>query len=241
MADINSGSARDMAYREGARSRQGRATPKMSPEMRPVISPQIHPEIQPEASAPHAAAIADGPGSSDGPEVETGRDPQGEDTLIGVVELLFFAYRDFTGEADAVLEQFGFGRAHHRVLHFVNRRPGLRVADLLDILRITKQSLARVLKELVDREFIIQEAGAEDRRERRLYPTPQGQTLADRLADLQTARIRSALDAAGPTAEEVTRAFLSGMIGPNGSGDARVSTNQPRGSRLSRGEGTDQP
>ena len=136
-----------------------------------------------------------------------------DDPLIGVVELLFFAYRDFTGEADVVLAQYGFGRAHHRVLHFVNRRPGLRVADLLDILRITKQSLARVLKQLVDREFILQEAGAEDRRERRLYLTAQGKALAVRLAELQTARIRSALDAAGPQSETVARAFLQGMIG----------------------------
>ena len=137
-----------------------------------------------------------------------------DDALIGVVELLFFAYRDFTGEADAVLEQYDFGRAHHRVLHFVNRRPGLRVADLLDILRITKQSLARVLKQLVDRGFITQEAGPDDRRERRLYVTRQGQDLALRLARLQTARIRAALDVAGAAAEPVTRAFLEGMIGP---------------------------
>ncbi len=70
--------------------------------------------------------------------------------LISHVELLFFAYRDFTGDADAVLEEYGFGRAHHRVLHFVSRNPGLRVANLLEILKITKQSLARVLKQLVE-------------------------------------------------------------------------------------------
>ena len=91
--------------------------------------------------------------------------PAPDPKLVMLVELLFFAYRDFTGEADEELAALGFGRAHHRVLHFVNRRPGLRVADLLNILKITKQSLARVLKELVDRGFIVQEAGAEDRRE----------------------------------------------------------------------------
>ena len=77
--------------------------------------------------------------------------PSRDDALVAIVELLFFAYRDFTHEADAVLEQFGFGRAHHRVLHFVNRKPGMRVADLLDVLQITKQSLARVLKERTEK------------------------------------------------------------------------------------------
>src|SRR3990170_3001162 len=83
--------------------------------------------------------------------------------LIEIVELLFFAYRDFTGEPDAILAELGFGRGHHRVLHFVGRRPGLRVAALLDILRITKQSLARVLKQLVDEGFIEVRSGETDR------------------------------------------------------------------------------
>src|SRR5882724_9246951 len=86
--------------------------------------------------------------------------------LITVIELLFFAYRDFTSEADAALAELGLGRAHHRVLHFVNRHPGLRVADLLEILKITKQSLARVLKQLVDEGWIEQKAGERDRRQR---------------------------------------------------------------------------
>ncbi len=133
--------------------------------------------------------------------------------LLELVELLFFAYRDFTGEADAVLSGYDFGRAHHRVLHFVNQRPGLRVADLLDILRITKQSLARVLKELVDRGFIVQMAGDTDRRERRLFVTEKGKGLADELVQLQTTRIAKALEAAGKDAEAATRAFLQGMIG----------------------------
>ncbi len=129
------------------------------------------------------------------------------------MELLFFAYRDFTSDPDAVLEKYGFGRAHHRVLHFVNRNPGLRVADLLDILRITKQSLARVLKQLVDEGFITQEAGRSDRRERRLYATQKGTRLADKLADLQIKRIRAALQSAGPGADEALRRFLFAMIG----------------------------
>ena len=76
-----------------------------------------------------------------------------------LIELLFFAYRDFIGDADALLAKISFGRAHHRVLHFVNRHPGMRVADLLDILKITKQSLGRVLRELVDDGYITQRAG----------------------------------------------------------------------------------
>src|SRR6266850_1515449 len=101
--------------------------------------------------------------------------------LLTFVELLFFAYRDFTREADAVLIEFGLGRAHHRVLHFVNRHPALRVADLLEILEITKQSLARVLKELVDQGWIVQKAGERDRRQRLLHATEKGADLARRL------------------------------------------------------------
>ena len=134
------------------------------------------------------------------------------DEFIACMELLFFAYRDFTADPDTVLSKYGFGRAHHRVLHFVNRNPGLRVADLLDILKITKQSLARVLKQLVDEGFIIQEAGQSDRRERRLYATQKGIRLADRLAELQVERIRAALRSAGPGADETTRRFLFAMI-----------------------------
>lgn len=133
--------------------------------------------------------------------------------LIACVELLFFAYRDFTGDADFVLDRYGFGRAHHRVLHFVYRNPGLRVADLLDILKITKQSLGRVLKQLVDEEFIIQQAGKADRRQRLLYTTPKGAKLAERLTELQIARIRTALDIAGAGTEEATHRFLFAMIG----------------------------
>jgi DNA-binding MarR family transcriptional regulator len=134
------------------------------------------------------------------------------DALLRTVELLFFAYRDFTGEADAVLSQFEFGRAHHRVLHFVSRRPGIRVANLLDILRITKQSLARVLKQLLDRGFIVQEAGEVDRRERHLFLTDKGRRLADELGRLQTAQISRALAAAGPSGDIAVRAFLLAMV-----------------------------
>jgi DNA-binding MarR family transcriptional regulator len=131
---------------------------------------------------------------------------------VALVELLFFAYRDFTAEPDAILAELGFGRAHHRVLHFVNRNPGLRVADLLAILKITKQSLARVLKQLVDEDYICQTAGAVDRRERRLDLTPRGRQLADRLLALQAHRLGAALGAAGPDATRAAESFLFGVI-----------------------------
>jgi DNA-binding MarR family transcriptional regulator len=128
------------------------------------------------------------------------------------VELLFFAYRDFTGDPDSILSELGFGRAHHRVLHFVSRNPGLRVADLLDILKITKQSLARVLRQLIEGQFIEQRMGAEDRRERRLYTTPAGTALAHKLSAPQLGRIASAMATAGPSAASMTDAFLYAMI-----------------------------
>jgi DNA-binding MarR family transcriptional regulator len=138
-----------------------------------------------------------------------------KERLLAYVELLFFAYRDFTAGPDAVLAEFNFGRAHHRVLHFVNRRPGLRVADLLDILKITKQSLARVLKQLVDEGYILQQAGEADRRERLLYATAKGSALAEKLASFQVARIAAALAEAGPGGERAALRFLAGMISPS--------------------------
>jgi DNA-binding MarR family transcriptional regulator len=134
--------------------------------------------------------------------------------LITCVELLFFAYRDFTGEADAVLAEFGLGRAHHRVLHFVNRNPGLKVQDLLAILKITKQSLARVLKLLLDQGWIQQVAGDADRRQRLLNTTAKGAELADRLDALQAKRIGKALATAGAGSETAMLRFLFAMIVP---------------------------
>jgi DNA-binding MarR family transcriptional regulator len=126
-----------------------------------------------------------------------------------VIELLFFAYRDFVSDPDHVLEKFGFG---HRVLHFVNRNPGMKVADLLDILRITKQSLGRVLKQLVDEGYVIQKEGPDDRRHRLLFVTPKGEQLAMKLAGLQTERITRALAGLGPNAHEAARNFLAAMV-----------------------------
>ena len=132
--------------------------------------------------------------------------------LLAYAELLFFAYRDFTRDPDAILQDFGFGRAHHRVLHFVTRHSGLRVADLLDVLKITKQSLGRVLKQLIDNGYIVQRAGSVDRRERLLYPTASGRALTKRLAAPQLVRLSEALKAAGPDAEIIVRRFLQAMI-----------------------------
>jgi DNA-binding MarR family transcriptional regulator len=129
-----------------------------------------------------------------------------------IIELLFFAYRDFVGDADHVLEEFGFGRAHHRVIHFVHRYPGLKVADLLDVLRITKQSLGRVLKQLLDEGYIVQKAGAKDRRERLLFATAKGEALVAKLAGLQTDRINSAFGELDPAGADTVRRFLRGMI-----------------------------
>src|SRR5665213_804374 len=129
-----------------------------------------------------------------------------------IIELLFFAYRDFVGDADNELETFGFGRAHHRVLHFVHRYPGLKVADLLDVLRITKQSLGRVLKQLLDEGYIVQKTGNNDRRQRLLFATAKGEALVAKLAGLQTDRINRALRDIGPEGAEPVRQFLRAMI-----------------------------
>jgi DNA-binding MarR family transcriptional regulator len=129
-----------------------------------------------------------------------------------LIELLFFAYRDFVGDPDEVLAKLGFGRAHHRVLHFVNRNPGIKVADLLDVLKITKQSLGRVLKQLIDDGYVAQREGEHDRRQRLLYVTPAGESLAMQLAGLQTARMSSVLGELGPGGRDLVRRFLAGMI-----------------------------
>lgn len=132
--------------------------------------------------------------------------------LVTFVEYLFFAYRDFTGDADDLLHDIGYGRAHHRVVHFVARHPGVRVADLLEILRITKQSLARVLKQLIDDEYIEQQSGTSDRRERHLYLTQKGLNLTDKLTKLQCARIGHALEIIKPANQNVVKDFLEAMI-----------------------------
>src|SRR6202163_4367378 len=138
--------------------------------------------------------------------------PAPADLRWDIIELLFFAYRDFVGDADHELEVFGFGRAHHRVLHFVHRYPGLKVADLLDVLRITKQSLGRGLKQLLDEGHIVQKTGNNDRRQRLLFATAKGEALVGKLAGLQTDRINNALRDIGPAGADTVRQFLRAMI-----------------------------
>ena len=152
------------------------------------------------------SGLAERPGASVVPAAAS------SEPVWDIIELLFFAYRDFVGDPDEVLSKLGFGRAHHRVLHFVNRNPGIKVADLLDILNITKQSLGRVLKQLIDQGYVVQKEGAQDRRQRLLYVTPKGEALALKLAGLQTQRINRAFGELGPGAHETARRFLTAMI-----------------------------
>lgn len=156
-------------------------------------------------------------GNADAAEASPGDD---------LIELLFFAYRDFVGDPDRILAQYGFGRAHHRVLHFVDRYPGLTIAELLDILRITKQSLNRVLKDLIEQGYIAQKTGQSDRRQRLLFCTPSGAGLAGDLTRVQTRRLARALAdpvaetgngpqaAAGASVHASAQGFLLAMIEP---------------------------
>lgn len=146
---------------------------------------------------------------------------QPQDDILALIELMFFAYRDFTGDPDDLLSKDGFGRAHHRILHFVHRNPGMRVADLLDILQITKQSLGRVLRQLVDRGYIEQRQGASDRRERRLYPTRRGSELAATLTDPQRRRIAVALEEMPKENCAVVKAFLLALVNEDNRAEVR--------------------
>ena len=135
-----------------------------------------------------------------------------EEELRQAMELLFFAYRDFTGEPDQILADYGFGRAHHRVIYFVGRHPGITVSELLAILRITKQSLSRVLGQLVREGFITQRAGLRDRRQRLLELTDKGRELETKLSERQQIRIARAYRKAGAEAVEGFRTVLTNMI-----------------------------
>lgn len=124
--------------------------------------------------------------------------PPSSDDFHDAIELMFFAYRDFIADPDVILAAHDFGRAHHRVLHFVAGNPGISIADLLEILRVTKQSLARVLRELIDAHYIEQRIGASDRRKRLLFLTPKGNALREKLIAPQEARFEAVLAAIGP-------------------------------------------
>ena len=140
----------------------------------------------------------------------------GSDVMpLDVMGLFYFAYRDFVGDADHLLEKQGFGRAHHRVLYFVNLKPGMPVADLLDILKITKQSLARVLRQLIDNGYIEQRTGESDRRQRLLYATDKGRKFFEVLSATQTSRIDAAIAALPPDGKRTVLRFFIGMVEPN--------------------------
>ncbi|HIJ63540.1 MAG TPA: MarR family transcriptional regulator [Rhodospirillaceae bacterium] len=135
-----------------------------------------------------------------------------EEDLRQGIELLYFAYREFTAEPDAILAQLGLGRAHHRAIYFIGRRAGITVSELLATLRITKQSLSRVLKQLLQGGFVIQAAGASDRRQRLLRLTDKGIELERRLTEAQRNRIAKAYREAGDEAVTGFRQVLTGLL-----------------------------
>jgi DNA-binding MarR family transcriptional regulator len=135
-----------------------------------------------------------------------------EEELRQGIELLYYAYRDFTAEPDAMLARYGFGRAHHRVIYFVGRHPQMSVSDLLAILRITKQSLSRVLGQLVRQGFIQQRPGSRDRRQRLLELTDKGVELERQLSENQRQRIAKAYREAGAQAVDGFRKVMLGII-----------------------------
>ena len=137
-----------------------------------------------------------------------------EITDLETIELLFFAYRDFISDPDLMLRNLGFGRAHHRTLYFVSRNPGMTVAELLSILKITKQSLARVLRQLIDSGYILQTEGENDRRKRLLFVTEKGKELVLALSEPQSKRIYNAFDTLDPEAKSTVINFLNAMIEP---------------------------
>lgn len=156
--------------------------------------------------------------------------PVADETAFDLIELFFFAYRDFVGDSDRLLAKYKFGRAHHRVLHFVNRRPGLAIAALLDILKITKQSLNRVLKQLLAAGFVEARAGASDRRQRLLFPTLKGAALAMELATLQSERFLRVMSELRPEARAAAAEFLLAMIDPAERRGVRAHLARVRGS-----------
>ena len=135
-----------------------------------------------------------------------------DDQLRGGIEAMFFAYRAFTADPDRILENYEYGRAHHRALHFINRGPGLTVTSLLDVLGVTKQSLNRVLRALLEDGLVESRVGKRDRRERLLFLTTAGTDLERRLSEAQRARVRAAYRAAGPQAVAGFRTVLEAMM-----------------------------
>jgi DNA-binding MarR family transcriptional regulator len=135
-----------------------------------------------------------------------------DDQLLQGIELMYFAYKGFTSDPDRILQNYTYGRAHHRAIHFINRHKGLKVNDLLDILGITKQSLNRVLRQLIDDDLVESRVGRTDKRERNLFLTEQGIALERELSDAQRKRMRAAYRAAGPDAVQGFRLVLEKIM-----------------------------
>ncbi|MBN8902163.1 MAG: MarR family transcriptional regulator [Rhodospirillales bacterium] len=155
-----------------------------------------------------------------------------EEEIRTAQDLLFFAYRDFTNAADVILEELGLGRAHHRALHFIGRNPGITVSDLLALLRITKQSLARVLTVLMEEGYVAQAQGHSDRRQRLLTLTPSGQALERRLFERQRERLLAAYREAGGVAVDGFRRVMRGIM--DDSARAYLDRHDPAESRARR-------
>ncbi len=137
-----------------------------------------------------------------------------DDQLRNGIEAMFFAYRGFTSDPDRILEEQDYGRAHHRVIHFINRSPGMIVSDLIAILGVSKQSLNRVLRRLIDDGLVQSCPGTDDRRTRRLFLTEQGTALERRLSEAQRGRMRNAYRAAGPEAVNGFCTVLEELMDP---------------------------
>ncbi|MEQ8366162.1 MAG: MarR family transcriptional regulator [Roseicyclus sp.] len=137
-----------------------------------------------------------------------------DDQLRRGIEAMFFAYRGFTADPDRILQEYGYGRAHHRAIHFINRSPGTTVNNLLSILGVTKQSLNRVLRTLVEDGLVDSRVGRRDKRERHLHLTQKGQDLERELSEAQRNRMRDAFRMAGPDAVSGFRAVLEQMMDP---------------------------
>ncbi|MFC5739307.1 MarR family transcriptional regulator [Rhodobacter sp. 140A] len=148
---------------------------------------------------------------------------QGGETLLFLtdeqlrkgIEAMFFAYRGFTADPDRILDKHGYGRAHHRAIHFINREPGLTVTTLLSVLGVTKQSLNRVLRTLIDDGLVESRVGRKDKRARHLHLTPTGEALERELSGAQRERMRGAYRTAGPQAVAGFRQVLEAMMDPD--------------------------
>jgi DNA-binding MarR family transcriptional regulator len=173
-----------------------------------MSDPRVEAPVQPTPNQPVRPAQALAEGKAAGSNLLFLR----EEEIRLAQDLLFFAYRDFTGAADIILDELGLGRAHHRALHFIGRNPGTTVTELLGILRITKQSLARVLTQLVDQGYVAQAPGRDDRRQRLLTLTAKGAELERRLFARQRERLAAAYRDAGGPAVEGFRRVMRGIM-----------------------------